>query len=417
MNEAWTADHPRVAERIVSLLPSATEILYALGLEERVVGVTHECDYPERARAKPHLTASALPSAADSAEIDRHVRASLHAGSSLYALDADLLASLAPDLIVTQELCEVCAVSYDIVARAAKRLRGDPRLISLEPSSLDDVYANVATLGELTGRAPAATALVASLRDRAARLGAHVAGRPRPRALVLEWTDPPMSGGHWTPGLVELAGGEPILSHPGENSRVVAWDAIVAADPDVVLVAPCGFGMPAVLGAIADLERVPAWRSLRAYASGHVFAIDGNAYVNRPGTASRRHRRNLRERSARRIVRSGPRRRERAAPVRKRSGECGPALVRDLRPEIEVGILGFEALLRFDDGAPRGGGVLPPLRARRFPFERLVRLEEMREGPQRMREDLRLRVDVVIGGLADGNGEDLVVGFAVVDHL
>jgi len=265
------------------LLPSATEIVYALGLGERLVGVTHECDFPSDARSKPHLTASSLPPAGSSAEIDRHVRASLHNGSSLYALDADLLERLAPDLIITQELCEVCAVSYHIVARAAKRLRGDPRLISLEPSSLEDVYANIETVGSLTGSEAAARQVVAGLRARADRLAAHVAGRPRPRALVLEWTDPPMSGGHWTPGLVELAGGEALLANPGANSQTLAWDAIAAADPDVILVAPCGFDLAATFAALAELRSLPQWRALRAYRDGRVFAIDGNAYVNRPG--------------------------------------------------------------------------------------------------------------------------------------
>jgi iron complex transport system substrate-binding protein len=268
---------------IVSLLPSATEIVYALGLGDRVAGVTHECDYPPQARERPHLTKSALPPAAGSAEIDRHVRASLHQGSSLYALDADLLERLAPDLIITQELCAVCAVSYDIVARAAKRLRGDPRIVSLEPSSLEDVYANILTVAELTGRTEAGAALVDGLRARAAALAARVAGRPRFRTLVLEWTDPPMSGGHWTPGLVELAGGEALLGNPGANSRVLAWDEIAASDPDVILVAPCGFDMKATLAAIAELAENDVWRSLRAVATGRIYAIDGNAYVNRPG--------------------------------------------------------------------------------------------------------------------------------------
>jgi iron complex transport system substrate-binding protein len=269
--------------RIVSLLPSATEIAYALGLGDALAGVTHECDFPPEARTKPVLTASALPHAASSAEIDRHVRRSLHAGSSLYTLDAELLERLAPDLIITQELCAVCAVSYDIVARAAKRLRGDPRILSLEPSSLEDVYANIETVGEVTGTRDTAAGVVASLRARAGDLAAHVAGRPRPRTLVLEWTDPPMSGGHWTPGLVELAGGEPVLAHPGADSQVIAWEAVTAADPDTVLVAPCGFGLDATLRAVAELDENAAWRSLRAVRDGRAFAIDGNAYVNRPG--------------------------------------------------------------------------------------------------------------------------------------
>ncbi len=282
MDEAWVARGER-APRIVSLLPSATEIIYALGLSDNLVGVTHECDFPEGARTKPHLTASSLPRASSAAEIDRHVRTSLHQGSSLYALDADLLERLQPDLIVTQELCEVCAVSYEIVARAAKRLRGDPRIVSLEPSSLEDVFANIVTVGGLARRETEAATLVAELRARAARLAEHVVGRLRPRTLVLEWTDPPMSGGHWTPGLVELAGGEPLLANPGANSQTLAWDAIAHADPDVVLVAPCGFGMDATLRAIADMKAIEAWRCLRAYRAGRIYAIDGNAYVNRPG--------------------------------------------------------------------------------------------------------------------------------------
>ena len=280
MTDTWTA---APAQRIVSLLPSATEIAYALGLEDRLVGVTHECDFPVSAREKPQLTASALPHAANSAEIDRHVRASLHQGSSLYALDGALLERLNPDLIVTQELCEVCAVSYEIVAQAARRVSADPRVVSLEPSSLDDVLANILTFGELTGTDERARAVVQALRDRAARLRAQVAGRPRPRALVLEWTDPPMSGGHWTPGLIELAGGDPVLANPGANSQAIAWDAIRAAEPEVILVAPCGYDLTATLRAAAELETVPAWRELRANERVRIYALDGNAYVNRPG--------------------------------------------------------------------------------------------------------------------------------------
>jgi iron complex transport system substrate-binding protein len=264
-------------------LPSATEIVYALGLGDRLVGVTHECDFPAEAKTKPVLTASALPHAATSAEIDRHVRRSLHQGSSLYALDAELLERLEPDLIVTQELCAVCAVSYEIVARAAKRLRGDPRIVSLEPSSLEDVYANIETVGDLTGTPANARRVVAALRARAENLVRHVSGKARPRTLVLEWTDPPMSGGHWTPGLVELAGGEAILANPGANSQVIEWEAIAAADPDAVIVAPCGFDLARTEVAVAELEAQPLWGSLRAVREGRAHLVDGNAYVNRPG--------------------------------------------------------------------------------------------------------------------------------------
>jgi iron complex transport system substrate-binding protein len=268
--------------RIVSLLPSATEMLFAIGAGDEVVGVTHECDFPAAALGLPHLTSSALPHASTPAEIDRHVRANLHAGSSLYHLDAELLERLAPDLIITQELCEVCAVSYRIVDRAAKRLAGDPRVVSLEPSSLDDVLANMAFVGELTGHAEGARAAVDALLPRIDALRSVEVAR-RPRTLVLEWTDPPMGAGHWTPGLVELAGGTPVLANPGANSQRLEWAAIAAADPDDVIVAPCGFDLERTREAVAELESVPEWTGLRAYREGRIHLVDGNAYVNRPG--------------------------------------------------------------------------------------------------------------------------------------
>ena len=268
--------------RIVSLLPSATEILFAIGAGDRVVGVTHECDFPAAARGLPVLTSSLLGSLESSAAIDRHVRANLHAGSGLYALDQARLAELAPDLIVTQELCAVCAVSYQIVERAAKRLRDDPRIVSLEPSSLEDVYANIAFLSEITGTAAGAAMLLAALRARE-RLLRETARPSRPRTLVLEWTDPPMSGGHWTPGLVELAGGDAVLAHPGANSQTLRWDAIAAADPDVVIVVPCGFDLARAQAAATELEANAVWTGLRAVRTSRAYAMDGNAYVNRPG--------------------------------------------------------------------------------------------------------------------------------------
>jgi iron complex transport system substrate-binding protein len=270
--------------RIVSLLPSATEILFAIGAGDEVVGVTHECDFPPEAIARPHLTSSALPQAGSCAEIDRHVRRSLHEGSSLYHLDAELLERLAPDLIVTQELCVVCAVSYEIVQRAVRRLRGDPRLISLEPSSLDDVFGTISFLGELTGHANGAAALLEELQSRVDALRSRAREQAlHPRVLVLEWTDPPMSGGHWTPGLVELAGATPVLGNPGVNSRVLEWDEIAREDPDAIVVGPCGFDLQRTQEAIAELEKHAVWRDLRAVRAGCVHAIDGSAYLNRPG--------------------------------------------------------------------------------------------------------------------------------------
>jgi iron complex transport system substrate-binding protein len=260
------------------------------------VGVTHECDFPPAARALPVLTSSLLPpelqtqlgtvppQGGRATLIDRHVRASMHRGSSLYALDAERLAALAPDVIITQELCTVCAVSYDIVARAAKRISGDgPVVVSLEPSSLEDVYANILTVGELASAQTGAQALVATLREREAALKASTMMSPRPRVLVLEWTDPPMSGGHWTPGLIELAGGEPILAHPGANSQRISWEAIAAADPDVIVIAPCGYDLAHAGAAVDEMATNSIWLGLRAVRTGSAFVMDGNAYVNRPG--------------------------------------------------------------------------------------------------------------------------------------
>ncbi|HZY98476.1 MAG TPA: cobalamin-binding protein [Candidatus Baltobacteraceae bacterium] len=269
--------------RIVSLLPSATEILFAIGAGDEVVGVTHECDFPAEALSLPKLTSSALPHGATSADIDRHVRRSLHAGSSLYHLDAELLERLAPDLIVTQELCKVCAVSYDIVDRAAKRLRGDPRIVSLEPSSLDDVFATISFLGEATAHRAEAIRAAETMRANFSTLRWRTEQAPRKRVLVLEWTDPPMSGGHWTPELVESAGATPILAHPHANSQTLEWDAIAQADPDAVIVVPCGFDLEKTRLAAAELDALPQWADLRARREARVFLMDGNAYVNRPG--------------------------------------------------------------------------------------------------------------------------------------
>jgi iron complex transport system substrate-binding protein len=270
--------------RIVSLLPSATEILFAIGAGDEVVGVTHECDYPPEALRLPKLTAAAGPDYATPGEIDRHVRESVHAGSSLYTLDRALLESLRPDLIVTQELCPVCAVSYDTVDAAAKQLCSEVEVVSLEPSSLKDVLENILFLGRSTAHEMRARNVVDELEARIRKFrekSKDVATRTR--TLVLEWTDPPMSAGHWIPELIELAGGEPVLAHPGADSQRLAWDAIAATDPDAVIIAPCGFDLTKTFAAIGALDDVPQWRSLRARRSGDVLPMDGNAYLSRPG--------------------------------------------------------------------------------------------------------------------------------------
>jgi iron complex transport system substrate-binding protein len=279
--------------RIVSLLPSATEILFAIGAGDEVVGVTHECDYPPEALGLPPLTSASTPGGTTSAEIDRHVRAAVHAGSSLYHLDSALLAQLNPELIVTQELCAVCAVSYEIVDCAAKLLNSchpelvegrSARVISLEPASLQDVLANITQLGEITGHATEARNLVARLESRITALRARTAGTTnRPRTLVLEWTDPPMSAGHWIPELAELAGGIAVLANPGAPSQRLEWSAIAQAQPEAIIVAPCGFDLARTRCAIEELDAIEAWRSLAARRARRVLALDGNAYLSRPG--------------------------------------------------------------------------------------------------------------------------------------
>lgn len=269
--------------RVVSLLPSATEILFAIGADGDVVGVTHECDYPPQALRLAKLTSAAGAQGATPLEIDRHVRAAVHEGSSLYALDSELLERLQPDLIVTQELCAVCAVSYDLVATAAKRLRGDPRVVSLEPLSLADVLDTISFLGIATNHPQEAAHLIDALQSRIQRLSSRARSSDAPRTLVLEWTDPPMSAGHWIPELVELAGGVPVLAHPKANSQRLEWSAIACEDPDGVIVAPCGFDLAATRAAVEALDAVPEWRNLNARRRGRVLAMDGNAHLSRPG--------------------------------------------------------------------------------------------------------------------------------------
>jgi iron complex transport system substrate-binding protein len=282
--------------KIVSLLPSATEICFALGLGDDVVGVTHECDYPPQAREKPKLTRSNLPERLQthpgtqpplnpqrSAEIDRHVRANVHEGSSLYALDTELLDRLKPDLIITQELCAVCAVSYRIVSSAAKQLAATPRIISLEPKTLEDVYDTILTVAQAANVPERGRRLVELLRAGADAIRVRTRACERPRTLLLEWISPPMNGGHWVADLLELAGAEPLLVNRGRESEVITWQAIAQADPDAILVAPCGYDIAMAKEAIASISAEPEWASLRAVRSGRAWAIDGNAYVNRPG--------------------------------------------------------------------------------------------------------------------------------------
>jgi iron complex transport system substrate-binding protein len=277
--------------RIVSLLPSATEIVYALGLGDSLVGVTHECDYPEAARTKPVVTRSLLDhSDATSEEIDHAVRGQLRDGLSLYELDRALLAELRPDLILTQALCEVCAVSYDAVERAVRDVTAEfggvaPQVLSLEPNNLQDILATIGSVGRVAGAMREAAAIVDGLRARIERVHKLAqAISTRPRVACLEWIDPPYGPGHWLPEMIALAGGTPGLGTPHTDSRRITWGDVIAFAPEVIVVTPCGFDLERTIGeALRVLPHRTGWEALPAVRTGRVYAVDGNAYYSRPG--------------------------------------------------------------------------------------------------------------------------------------
>ena len=262
--------------RIVSLLPSATEIVYALGLEDHLVGVSFECDEPARARTdKTVVVGGRDTSAMTPGEIDGYVRTQMAAGRDLYTLHADALADLAPDLILSQDLCRVCALPTGQVEDALSYLGCRAEVLALDPHSLDEVLESILAVGGRTGASSRADALVAGLRSRMDAVAARTAGLPRPRVAVVEWVDPPFTAGHWVPDLVVAAGGDPVAASPGSPSTQTTWEEIAASAPDVVIVAPCGYHLDrttaqarTVAGRLPDL---PVW------------AIDADALVVRPG--------------------------------------------------------------------------------------------------------------------------------------
>ena len=272
-------------QRIVSLLPSATEIVCALGLEGSLVGVTHECDFPPTVIGKPVLTASQISHATmSSREIDHAVRSQLDGHGSIYELDERLLAELKPDLVITQELCEVCAVSYKTVLEAARLLEADARVVSLEPNTIQDIFANIRTVGKLTDRKAEADALVSELTvrlDSLAVLLTQVATRPR--TLVLEWLEPPFAPGHWVPEQVAFAGGDSTYGAAGGKSRVASAEEIQAYAPEVIVLAPCGFYKEDTLRALEGARLPRGWHALPAVRDGRVWAVDATSYFSRPG--------------------------------------------------------------------------------------------------------------------------------------
>jgi len=264
--------------RIVSLVPSATETLFALGLGPDVIAVTHECDYPPAARELPKITRDVLPSGLSAGEIDAAVKERTLAGLSIYELDADLLRDLRPDLIVTQELCSVCAVSYDDVRAVAEDIETHPRVLSLDPHTVGEVLGDVRTLAQATDRKDEAVELVQNATARIDKVRLAVRGARRPRVAALEWLDPPFAAGHWTPQLIEYAGGEDVLGFAGEKSEERAWEEVAASQPDVVIVMPCGYDAE-----IAHREAEMHRDELAAVGAGEVVAVDAAAYFSRPG--------------------------------------------------------------------------------------------------------------------------------------
>jgi iron complex transport system substrate-binding protein len=266
--------------RIVSLLPSLTELVCALGRGDELVGVTHECDYPPGVEFLPHLTRSRIAAEATSAAIDRAVS---EQGGSLYDLDGATLAELRPDLILTQEQCDVCAVNEATVRRVAIGLPGRPRVESVNPTDLAGIFDMFDYVATLLDAQEQAASLRSRFDDLAEAILLRVGDRRRPRVLLLEWFDPPFSSGHWNPELVALAGGFEAIARAGEKSRRLTWDEVVAAEPEVILLSPCGFTLERGEAELADLAARPEWQALEAVQAGRVAIVDGSAYFSRPG--------------------------------------------------------------------------------------------------------------------------------------
>ena len=271
--------------RIVSLLPSTTEIVCALGLDAELVGITHECDYPAAAVDKPRLTASRIShETMTSREIDHAVRSQLDGHGSIYDLDEAKLRRLNPDLILTQELCEVCAVSYKTVERAARMFAADVKVVSLEPKTIEDIFENIRTVGELTGHSSKADHLVRSLNARLDRIKEKTASlNRRPRTLMLEWLEPPFAPGHWVPEQVAIAGGDHAFGKAGQRSVTTNAEEISAYAPEVIILIPCGYYKEDILRQLPDAQLPEGWNDLPAVRDNQVWATDATSYFSRPG--------------------------------------------------------------------------------------------------------------------------------------
>ena len=269
--------------RIVSLIPSATEIVCRLGLRESLVGVTHECDFPAGVEVLPRVTRSLIPTDASSDEIDRLITERVATEPSLYALDGERLEALRPDLIVTQTLCDVCAVPDSDVDRVASRLDRRPQIVKLQPKTLDDVLDSILEVARAAGVGERGASVVAELRERIDTVAASRSREPRIRVALLEWLDPPFAAGHWNPELVSLAGGVDVLGDPGEKSRRVSWLEVAEANPSVIVVACCGLDAERAEADIERLTHSESWTQLQAVRLGRVLTFDGSQFFNRSG--------------------------------------------------------------------------------------------------------------------------------------
>jgi len=275
---------PKNNLRIVSLLPSATEIVCALGLEENLVGITHECDFPASIGDKPILTASRIShETMSSAEIDHAVRSQLDGHGSIYDLNEKLLRDLKPDLIITQELCEVCAVSYKTVEKAAKMYVADAKVVSLEPNTIEDIFENIKTVGELTGTKDKADEVVAHLQSRLDKVREQTENiKKRPRVFMLEWLEPPFAPGHWTPEQVELAGGDCLLGKAGEKSVTTTFEEICESKPEILVLIPCGYYKEDILRQLPNTKFSETLKEIPAFKNNEIWALDATAYFSRP---------------------------------------------------------------------------------------------------------------------------------------
>lgn len=273
--------------KIASLLPSSTEILCALGLENELVGITHECDFPASVAGKPHLTASRISHAAmSSKEIDHAVRSQLDGHGSIYDLDTELLEKLQPDLIVTQELCEVCAVSYKTVEKAARMYVANAKVVSLEPNTIEDIFQNIKTIGELTNTQEKAEKVVNNLQNRLENIRRKIRNpkskTQNPKCFMLEWLEPPFAPGHWTPEQVEIAGGICLLGKAGEKSVTTTYREIYESKPDVLVLIPCGYYTEDILRQLPNTIFPANFKEIPAILNGEVWALDATSYFSRP---------------------------------------------------------------------------------------------------------------------------------------